>query len=304
MIYITDKTDFKIADECALTLGKFDGIHRGHQKLLSKVREHSPKMKTVVFTFDMNPTYIVKGITGTLLNTNEERRSVVERFGIDYLYECPFTDEIRNMEADDFVRKIVSDLNVKYIAVGRDFGFGHNRKGDCKLLEKMAPELGYELEVVEKETYEGREISSTYVREVIAEGDMVTAAKLLGYPYAVMGTVGYGRQLGRTMGIPTTNVLPIKTKLLPPNGVYASKVKIEGETHMGVTNIGVKPTVGNENEKGAETFIFDFHEDVYGKDITVELYYFIRQEMKFASLTELKAQMERDIAFTRDYQFD
>ena len=301
MEYITGRTDFKIEYNTALTLGKFDGIHKGHQKLLSRVRSLGPIMKSVVFTFDVNPALAVSRKEGTILTTNEERKAVVERFGIDYLYECPFTEEIRNMEASDFVRKIVSDLNVRFIAVGSDFGFGHNREGDFRLLQNMSGQLGYKVEVVDKERYLGREISSTYIREVIGKGDMETAEKLLGYPYTVKGIVGYGRQLGRTIGIPTTNVIPIKEKLLPPNGVYVSKVHIEGETHMGVTNIGVKPTVGDENEKGAETFIFDFDKDVYGKNITIELHKFIRPEMKFESLEKLKEQMEKDIEFVRNY---
>ena len=301
MEYITGRTDFKIQYNTALTLGKFDGIHKGHQKLLSKVRAFAPFMKSVVFTFDVNPAIAVSKGEGTILTTNEERKAVVERFGIDYLYECPFTDEIRNMEAADFVRKIVEDLNVRYIAVGTDFGFGHNRQGDYRLLQNMSGQLGFKVEVVDKERYEGREISSTYIREVIAVGDMETAEKLLGYPYTVKGVVGYGRQLGRTIGIPTTNIIPVKDKLLPPNGVYVSKVHIEGETHMGVTNIGVKPTVGDENEKGAETFIFDFDKDVYGKNITIELHKFIRPEMRFDSIGDLKEQMEKDIEFVRKY---
>lgn len=301
MEYITGRTDFKIQYNTALTLGKFDGIHKGHQKLLSKVRAFAPFMKSVVFTFDVNPTIAVSKGEGTILTTNEERKAVVERFGIDYLYECPFTDEIRNMEAADFVRKIVEDLNVRYIAVGTDFGFGHNRQGDYRLLQNMSGQLGFKVEVVDKERYEGREISSTYIREVIAKGDMEIAEKLLGYPYTVKGLVGHGRQLGRTIGIPTTNIIPVKDKLLPPNGVYVSKVHIEGETHMGVTNIGVKPTVGDENEKGAETFIFDFDKDVYGKNITIELHKFIRPEMRFDSIGDLKEQMEKDIEFVRKY---
>ncbi len=301
MEYITGRTDFKIEYNTALTLGKFDGIHKGHQKLLSRVRSLGPLMKSVVFTFDVNPALAVSRKEGTILTTNEERKAVVERFGIDYLYECPFTEEIRNMEASDFVRKIVSDLNVRFIAVGSDFGFGHNREGDYRLLQNMSGQLGYKVEVVDKERYLGREISSTYIREVIGQGDMETAEKLLGYPYTVKGVVGHGRQLGRTIGIPTTNVIPIKEKLLPPNGVYVSKVTVGGETHMGVTNIGVKPTVGDENEKGAETFIFDFDKDVYGKNITIELHKFIRPEMRFESLEKLKEQMEKDIEFVRNY---
>lgn len=304
MIYVTDNTDYKIEYKTAITIGKFDGIHKGHQKLISKIKEKSPEMKTVLYTFDMNPASKVSEKPESLITTKEERLSVVKSFGIDYLYECPFVDEIRNLEASDFVRKIVNDLNVKYIAIGKDFKFGHNRLGDYKLLVELSAELGYEIDVIEKEMYNGREISSTYVREMISAGDMETVNKLLGYPYAIAGIVGTGRQLGRTIGIPTTNIIPIKAKLLPPNGVYVSKIKIGNSTHIGVTNIGVKPTVGDQNEKGAETFIFDFDQNVYGEYIVVELYYHVREEMKFDSIEHLKEQMEKDIAFTREYKFD
>lgn len=304
MIYVTDTTDYTIEYKTAITIGKFDGIHKGHQKLISKIKEKSPEMKTVLYTFDMNPASKVSDVPESLITTKDERLRVVKSMGIDYLYECPFTEEIRNLSAADFVRKVVKDLNVSYIAIGKDFKFGHNRLGDYRLLQELSTELGYEIDVIDKEMYHDREISSTYVREMITEGDMETANELLGYPYTIAGVVGTGRQLGRTIGIPTTNIIPIKSKLLPPNGVYVSKIRIGNSVHLGVTNIGVKPTVGDENEKGAETFIFDFNQNVYGEYIFVELYYHVRQEMKFDSIESLKEQMEKDIQFTREYKFD
>ena len=301
MIYVTGRTDFTIEERTAITLGKFDGIHRGHQELLKRIKEKSPGLSTLVLTFDMSPAAFVKHEKESLITTNDERRHVVEAFGIDYLYEMSFTDQVMNLEAADFVRKVVKDLNVAYIAVGKDFRFGHKRAGDYKLLIDMAEECGYEIEIIDKLMYRAREISSTYVREMIANGDIETANSLLGYPFSVIGTVGYGRQLGRTIGIPTANVIPLDTKLLPPNGVYVSKVRIGDRTYGGVTNIGVKPTVGDKNEKGAETYIFDFNQNIYGQEITLELYYYVRPEKKFEFIDDLKYQMELDIQFAKNY---
>lgn len=302
MIYVTGRTDFKIEEKTAITLGKFDGIHKGHQVLIQKILSKKNVMKTVVFTFDMNPNAAISRINETLITTNEERRQVVEALGVDYLYECSFTDEIRNCEARDFVRKICKELNIGYIAVGKDFKFGHNRAGDYRLLEEMSRECGYEIDIINKEQYQGRDISSTYVREKIAEGDLDTVNKLLGYTFSISGKVSHGRKLGRTIGIPTTNLIPEASKLLPPNGVYVSKAIVDGIVYKGVTNIGVKPTVSGDNIRTVETHIFDFDQDVYSKYIKIELYHFLRSEKKFSSVDELKKQMESDIICTKSYQ--
>ena len=190
---------------------------------------------------------------------------------------------------------IVSRLNVKCIVVGDDFRFGHNRAGDHELLLKLAPKYGYELIVVDKLKDNGRDISSTYIREEVARGNIKKANSLLGYPYFIMGRVVHGKQLGRTLGIPTINILPEAEKILPPFGVYASKVNVSDKWYLGITNIGRKPTIEGENPVGVETYIIDFSQDVYDHVVTVELYDFLRPEKKFDSIEELKEQISGDI---------
>ena len=199
------------------------------------------------------------------------------------------------MEPEEFVSMIVSRLNVKCIVVGDDFRFGHNRAGDHELLLKLAPKHGYELIVVDKLKDNGRDISSTYIREEVARGNIKKANSLLGYPYFIMGRVVHGKQLGRTIGIPTINMLPEAEKILPPFGVYASKVNVSDKWYLGITNIGRKPTIEGENPVGVETYIIDFSQDVYDYVVTIELYDFLRPEKKFDSIEELKEQISGDI---------
>ena len=224
-----------------------------------------------------------------------------EKSGIDYLIECPFVPQVMTMEADAFVRWIVKSLNVKCIIVGDDFRFGHNRAGDHRMLSAMAGELGYELIVVDKIKDGARDISSTYIREEIAAGHIKKANELLGYPFFIKGRVVHGRALGRTIGIPTVNLSVPHDKLLPPKGVYMSRVLVRDNWYLGVTNIGCKPTIEGKNPIGAETYIIDFGQDVYGQDIMVELHKFVRPEMKFDSIEALKSQMSADINFTINY---
>lgn len=302
MEYITNNTDYKINSATAVSLGKFDGLHMGHRKLIHNlIKSKKIGYKAVVYTFDMNPFYVVKQKNEQLITTNYERKILLEELNVDYLIECPFTGEIMNMEPEDFIRKIVNELSIKYITVGTDFRFGHDRRGDYKLLMSMSKELGYEIELIDKVMCDKREISSTFIRECIAKGDMPSVTRLLGYPYTIIGEVIHGKQLGRTIGLPTTNIAADDNKLFPPNGVYVSVVTIDNKRYGSVTNIGVKPTVGDRNQKGAETFIFDFDENVYGKEIRVELFKHTRQEMRFETVDELKNQMEKDAEDAKKY---
>ena len=172
------------------------------------------------------------------------------------------------------------------------------------MLQKYAPEYHYEAQIVDKMQYEGRDISSTFIREEIAAGNMEKAELLLGYAYFVQGTVVHGNQIGRTIGIPTINLLPPQEKLLPPFGVYAARVEIDGKRYNGITNIGCKPTIAGDNPVGVETNLFDFHGDLYGKHAKVSLLKWVRKEQKFQNVSELKAQMEKDIAFCRSFLGD
>lgn len=303
MNYITDTANFKIEETTAVTLGKFDGLHRGHLKLIRKIlKKKTQEMKAVIFTFSLPPADHFRKSSSELLLTNEERRIFVEHLGLDYLVEYPFNKEIASMEPERFVKEILIDkLNAGYIAVGTDFRFGHNRKGDYHLLQELGEKYGFVLEVVEKEMFENQEISSSLVRREVCMGNMEKVNFLLGHPFSIVGEVLHGRKIGRTIGMPTTNLIPPCRKLLPPDGVYASKTIIDGKSHIGVTNIGHKPTVGKEPEKGVETYIFDFEGNLYEKTIEIQLFSFGRPEVKFESLDALKAQLQKDIAFSRSY---
>ena len=205
------------------------------------------------------------------------------------------------MEPEAFVERVVKNLHVKCFVVGKDFKFGHNRRGDYRLLMELAGRYGYEVSVLEKIREDARDISSTFVREEIAKGNIEKANRLLGYRYFVTSVVEHGNRIGRTIGIPTINQLPPREKLLPPNGVYVTEVFIEDRKYRGVTNVGCKPTIPGENPTGVETHLLDFREDVYDTVVTVEFLKRIREERKFASIGELQLQMQNDIAYGRAY---
>jgi len=297
MDYITGEITFHMENPSAVSLGKFDGLHRGHQKLIRHVLEQKKRgLSTVIFTFEKNPTRMLSGLSGQNIMTNKERKDMLEAAGIDRLLECPFVPELSHMEPERFIEEVlVRQMKAAFVAVGEDFHFGYQRRGDCRLLEKMGERYGFQTEVIEKEQSHGRDISSTYVREALHEGNIPLANELLGYRYFVSGEVLHGRQIGRTLGLPTTNLVPPDDKLLPPNGVYLTRTIMEEGDYYGITNIGYKPTVGGETRKGVETFLFDFSGDLYGRFLKVEFLEFERPEQKFKSLEELKARILSDV---------
>ncbi len=302
MKYIKNTTEFYIEENTVLSLGKFDGIHRGHELLLSHMAAKKKEgLAAAIFTFDIPPSRNVLGAASKVLTTNAEKMHIFERLGVDYLIECPFTQEIRCMEAEAFIEKIARQLRVKCMVVGEDFRFGHQRRGDYRMLLAQEKQFGYQAIVVEKMQEDERDISSTFIREEIAAGNIAKANHLLGYRYFVTGEVVHGNQFGRTMGIPTMNQLPPEEKLLPPNGVYVTETVIGEKRYRGITNVGCKPTVGEKNPIGVETHLFDFEEDVYGRIVTVEFLASVRSERRFSSVEELKSQMQRDIICGRTF---
>lgn len=294
MEYLSGLSGLYIYEETAVTLGKFDGLHRGHQKLIKRTMGYQRQgYKSTVFTLDFGRK--------EMLLTGEERREILEKQGVSYLIDCPFLPEVASMEPEDFIQSVLVDkLHAKKIVVGEDFHFGHNRKGDARLLKELEHIYEYEAEIVRKEKEGDREISSTYIREEIAKGNMEAAGRLLGYPYFVSGEVLHGRHIGSRLLVPTTNLVPTTRKLLPPNGVYISRTLVNGREYGGITNIGYKPTVG-EKFRGVETYMFDFDEDLYGCDITVQLLKFLRPEKKFDSIDLLREQMKQDIGVGRSF---
>ena len=303
MQYIHNTFDFKIEEDTVITLGKFDGLHRGHELLMENLLNWREKYryKAVVFTFDIPPRQQVNGVDTRVLTTNEEKRAIFERSGVDYLIECPFTPEVMCMEPKAFIEWMVNALHARCFVIGNDFRFGHNRAGDYEVLRQYAVEFGYEVVVLDKIREDGRDISSTYIREEIGQGHIEKANNLLGYEFFAKSMIIHGKQLGRKIGIPTINMEFPPEKLLPPNGVYVTRVLMDGVWHKGVTNVGCKPTVSDSHLIGVETHILDFSGNVYGKEAEVCFLHYIRPEQKFASIEDLQAQMERDVMTSRQF---
>jgi len=303
MIYIKGLDGYTDDARTAVTLGKFDGLHRGHQMLINQIRMYAKEhnVKSVVVAFDMAPLHQKLNITGRKLVTNDERRYLLED-KVDVLLECPFTDEIHDMKAEDFIRSILVDrLRAEYVVVGNDFRFGHGRQGNAAMLEEWAEQSGFRVEVIAKEKYHGREISSTYLKEVLPEDDIELANELLGYPYTIIGEVEHGNRIGRTLGIPTMNLRPGDGKMLPPFGVYECQVCLDEVWHNGICNIGVKPTIADHNSVSIECHLFEYEGDAYGKEIQVRLFHKERGEKKFSGVSELKAEMQRNIASGKEF---
>ena len=305
MEFIRKTLDFYIEEPTAVTLGKFDGLHRGHELLMQTVLKYSKKYQvaSVAFTFDIPPRNCVEGVTGTVLTTIEEKEYIFEKQGLDYLIECPFNKEVMCMQPKDFIAWLCRSLHMKYVVVGTDFRFGYKRAGDYETLQKYEEVYGYKTIVIDKLKDVNRDISSTYVREEIAVGNIRKANELLGYHYFIKSEIVHGRKLGRTIGIPTINMILPSDKLLPPNGVYVTEVLVDGKLYMGVTNVGCKPTVSDENIVGVETYIDNFNQDIYGEKIVVYFIDYIRSEMKFHSVEELRIQMQKDIKKARELKF-
>lgn len=287
MQYFTEMNSYHNEKQSAVTLGKFDALHRGHQKLIEQVCKYADDQTvSIVCAFDMGKQ--------ALLTKNEKREQLKEK--VDYLILCPFTKKIREMEAETFIQEIlVNRFHASHLVVGTDFRFGHGKRGDARMLEQYAEQYGYQVDVIEKETLDGKIISSTYIRELLAEGNIVRANLLLGYTYQLSGTVRHGKQLGRTLGFPTMNVIPEEEKIMPKFGVYTCRIFVDGIWYNGIGNVGVKPTVTEEQKPLVEVYAFDFEGDAYGKEVTVEFCEFVRPEQKFSSIEELKAQVDEDI---------
>ena len=298
MVYFHGTTDFYIEGPTAVTLGKFDGIHRGHQKLMRRILElekADPAIRSTAFVFNSNKN--------DQLMTAAEQKSLIAEMGISNLVNCPFVPEITGMLPEEFVREVlIGKLHASHVVVGTDFRFGYKRSGDTGVLRDLQHRYGFSLDVIEKERYMDREISSTYVREALSSGDMELVRALLGRSYSVEGTVVRGRHMGTGMGMPTANLVPPEEKMLPPNGVYFSETLMDGEKYRSVTNIGYKPTIG-ETFKGVETYMFGINtkDELYGREIRVSLLHYLRPEIRFDSIDDLKQQIRTDIRSGKEY---
>lgn len=303
MRIIQDTTEFHIDGKSAVALGKFDGIHRGHRALLSRILEQKKNgLLAVIFTFHPSAAAFFGKSESGELTTRMEKRQYFQELGIDVLVEFPLNAETASITAEKFITDILKKrMNAAYIAAGEDVSFGYGGLGRRTLLERMAGEMGYQVEIIDKVYHDGREISSTYVREEVEKGDMETVEVLLGRNYSIRGCVEQGNRLGRRLGMPTLNLYPEEEKLLPPKGVYYSRVLYQGCVYPGITNIGKKPTVNDTEKISVETYLYDFDKDMYGREIITELLCFKRPEQKFQDVRMLKEQMEKDIEEGRNY---
>ena len=302
MRIIEHTADFRLSKRSAVAIGKFDGVHLGHWKLINNIIQQKQKnCLATVFTFDTSAAAFFNGEEKEL-TTKTEKRRIFEEMGIDVLIEFPLNRETAATGPEEFVHEyLVRRMKTAYICAGHDLSFGRNGAGNYKLLEKYADRYEYQTELIDKVRVDGEEVSSTRVRDAVRRGQMETAAAMLGRAYSVNGCVGHGSKLGRTIGMPTANLTPEEDKLLPPNGVYYSRVMMDGKEYRAISNLGCKPTVNDGSLVGLETYLYDFEGDIYGREIAVELMSFRRPEMKFDSVDSLKAQMEADIAAGRAY---
>ncbi len=226
---------------------------------------------------------------------------MLDNDGLDYLIECPFDKKLMETDPTQFVKFLVNNLNMKYMVAGSDFTFGYKGAGNVELLRSLSKELGFELNVIEKIKKNNRDISSTYIREELMAGHIDSVNEMLGYDYFVWGEVVHGAHLGHTIGMPTINIMPEQDKLVPKFGVYVTTIDFDGRIYHGVTNVGTKPSVSDKKIVGIETHILDYNGDLYGRFVKVTFKSFLRPEMKFDSIDQLKEQMNKDKVTAKDY---
>ncbi len=303
MRIISGTTQFKIEEGTAVAIGKFDGLHLGHRRLLKEIlRQKEDGLKAAVFTFDPSPEVFFGMNPSRELSTNEEKRALFREIGIDILVEFPFNRMTAATPPEDFVVDILCRrMNARFVAAGTDLSFGAMGKGNFALMSSLARHLGFEARKIDKIERNGKVISSTLIRRLVEEGNMEEAAACLGAPYRITGKIVHGRALGRRIGIPTLNQLPPPDKLLPPFGVYYSEVKADGRVYKGMTNIGTKPTVTDEHVVTVETYLYDFEGDLYGETAEVGLLTYRRPEKRFSGVMELRKTMEEDILAGKIY---
>jgi len=289
---------FQSTAKTIVTIGTFDGVHLGHQKIIQKLVTQAieTNCQSLILTFFPHPRMVLqKDSEIKLLNTMIEKSDLLEEFGIDLLIIHPFDKAFSDLSAEDFVLEVlIKKLNIRKIIIGHDHRFGHNRSANINDLIAFGHKYNFEVEQILAEQIEEVSISSTKIRKALNRGNVDLANQYLGYPYQLSGQVVRGKQLGRTIGFPTANIDVDKDyKLIPQSGVYVVQSKINNIRVFGMMNIGTNPTVGGGLQK-VEVYFFDFDQDLYGKNITVGLLTRLRHEQKFSGIEELKLQLQTD----------
>ncbi len=296
----TNLKKFK-ATNPVVTIGTFDGVHLGHQKVISRLKEFAEKHngESVIFTFYPHPRLVTSANETTLrlLTTLEEKKNLFEKYGIDHLMIYPFSKEFSELTYSEFVEQILVDkMHTHCLVVGYDHRFGKNREGGFEYLKKCATKFNFKLEKLDALSVNEENVSSTKIREALQSGDIKKANHYLGYEFTLHGTVVSGKQLGRKLGFPTANIESSdKHKIIPGYGVYAVNVFVNGDQLKGMLNIGTRPTFNkNADNRSIEVNIFDFSEDIYGKEITLIFVDKIRNEQKFDGIEMLVEQLKKD----------
>lgn len=287
-----------------VALGNFDGVHKGHRHLITSAVKKAQDMglKSAVFTFSNHPRNLLAGRTvvkNILYNGEKER--IIESLGVDYLFNIEFTWDICNMKPEEFIEELLVDkFRMKYAFCGFNYSFGAKAEGNPDLLRKIGKEKGFELNMMEPFEIGGNLVSSTFIRSLIETGQVDKCRKYMGEYYEISGEVVVGNKLGRTIGFPTSNLVIDENMITPPNGVYITYCVYNGVKYPSVTNVGVKPTIG-EYKKNVETHIFNFNKELYGKQILVQFIKKTRDERKFKSVEELSGQIKRDCEKAKAY---
>ena len=304
MIIFNSLDEIKDVKPCSIALGNFDGVHVGHQTLIShavnKARETG--IKSGVFTFSNHPKNLFTG-ENTVKNIiyQEEKAALIEGLGVDYLFNIPFTLEVSRMEPVDFIDHLLVDrMNLREAFCGFNYRFGFKAAGNPSVLREEGMMKGYNVNEIPPVMVDGDVVSSTLIRSLIRSGDMEECEKFLGRRYSIGGEVVVGNRIGRTIGFPTSNITIDESMVTPPNGVYITYCTYNNEKYPSVTNVGVKPTIGSF-KKNMETHIFNFDRELYGKHIRVEFLKMTRDEVKFSSVDELSAQIKRDCEEAKAY---
>lgn len=288
----------------AVTIGVFDGVHRGHQHLVAALceRARAEGLAAIALTFNPHPRTVIRlGVAVTYLTSLEERVELLQALGLDAVGVLAFTSELAQLSPRDFLALLVDELQMRLLVVGPDFGLGRNRSGTIGVMRQVGEELGFRVEVAPLLAEDGEKVGSSSVRQALSDGDVERVARLLGRPFSLRGPVVSGDRRGRTLGFPTANIAIGLDRALPEYGIYITRAYVRETAHESCTSIGIRPTFDVEPHRTVETFILDFDEDIYGQEMRIEVLERLRGELKFESADELVAQMHRDVEQTRAF---
>ncbi|MEC5395579.1 bifunctional riboflavin kinase/FAD synthetase [Bergeyella sp. RCAD1439] len=295
---------FHSAHPLVLSLGMFDGVHKGHQCILNEINHiaENKNLKSAILTFWPHPRLVLQPETELkLLSTIDEKTQHLLKQNLDYLFLQPFNEAFRNLTGEEFVEQIlVGKLNVKHLIIGHDHVFGKNKSGNFELLKTLAPKFGFEVERMDAVNLHNDHISSTKIRTALTNGQIASANEMLGYPYAISGTVIHGQKLGRTLGFPTANLQTDPVKLLPKKGAYIVEVQWREHSYKGMLSIGTNPTV-NGKKTTVEVHLLNFEGNLYDETLTVKFRAFLHEEIKFDTLEALIERLKEDQKQTEDY---